>query len=293
MSKSTAGAPFNNDWKCGWFPECNAPCQSPCRNVDHPRKKCAAEKLHELKDCVHGKWGFYYSPYGAIRTWGGINKFNPSGCAVVYLLVYNRNKQQFLFDLSKKGEYTLPSHRRLTYDPEDLHVVATRILDTLLLPGNQNVPVTSIPRRFIFTDASVIYPVCLNNENASQIIFKNGRKWFDRKVVEQAMEFVALEWTLKKDNQSYGYEVKDRGAQLGHRPLFTLPTLVLRWLFNNQNIETTKTPRASSPSLSTASSSIYSSISVPISNTTSAYDSASSTLDEPVNHVSFDEFFGL
>ncbi|CAF1288329.1 unnamed protein product [Adineta steineri] len=293
MSKGAARVTFDVNWECGWFPECNAPCQSPCNNPDHKHKKCAAYGRHELKDCVHGKWGFYYSPDGQIQTWRGVHRYNPNGCAMVYLLIYNQDKQQILFDLNKRAEYNLPSYRRHKYKPDDLHEVATNFFFELFSTNNKNVLLPSVLNRFIFADSSVIYPVCVNNECASQILFKNGRKWFDRRDVERAMEFITLEWERKPDKQSYGYVVKDRGAKLARRPVFSLAALVLRWLMVKQDNESVTTSRATSPVPS-----IPPSISESILTTTSGYASATPSLfgfsihDEPEDHVNFDEFIG-
>jgi len=147
----------------------------------------------------------------------------------------------------------------------------------------------------------VIYPVCLNNEHALQISYKNGRKWFDQQEVERVMEVVTLEWALKKDNQSYGYEVNENGARLGQRFVFPLASLVLRWLAEKNDITATTAARADSCSVSSASLTTSPSIYTSTSNSTSAYASASaspsvsaaSTSSEPAIHVSFDEFLGL
>jgi len=213
--------------------------------------------------------------------------------------------------LNKNGEYDFPSHRRVTCEPEDLHEVATRFLSTLLSTDNQNHTPPRIPERFIFSDASAIYPVCLDNEYASKIHFKSTRKWFDRQEVEQAMNAVTLKWELKSDYQSYGYNVKKNEAQLGQRPVFPLAALVLRWLAADQGVEAATTHRTSSfslhfaslPSSTSISSSISDSDSISnfgsISNSTSGYASAcpsvftSCTFDEPDKHVSFDEFLEL
>lgn len=321
MRRGAVGTTFDDKWKCSWFPECNAPCQPPCRNPEHIRKKCAAYNQHELKDCVHGKWGFYYSPDGSIQTWRGIHKDNPSGCAIVYLLIYNQDKQQFLFELNKNGKYNFPSYRRLTSYPEDLYEVAIKYLATLFSNDNQNHLRSCIPHRFIFTDASVIYPVRLNNEDASKILFKTGRKWFDRQEVERAMKAVTLKWERKGDNQSYGYDIKKNEAHLGQRSVFPLAALILRWLAADQSVEAATIKTTSSFSLHLAS--LPASRSIPgsisdsdsvldsdsildsdsssnfgsISNCTSGFASAcpsvsaSSIFDEPDKYVSFDEFF--
>jgi hypothetical protein len=294
MQKRAARNTFDDRWKCGWFPECNAPCQKPCENPNHTRKKCAAYGPHELKDCVHGKWGFYYSPKGHIKKWSGIHQHNPNGCAALYLLIYNQDKQQLLFDLNKNANFNLPCYRRLTFDPDDLHKVATRFLSTLFSTDNEKVPLPSILQRFIFTDASVIYPVCLNNEYASQILLKDGRKWFSRQDVEGAMKMVRLQWVQKPDGQSYGYKDKDTGAQLGGRPVFPLAALVLRWLIEKQGTESSTTSRATSPLSFYASSSAGS-----ILTTTSGYASATPSFiasgidDEPDDHVNFEQFIGM
>jgi hypothetical protein len=294
MQKGAAQNTFDDRWKCGWLPECNAPCRNPCNNPNHTRKKCAAYGLHELKDCVHGKWGFYYSSDGQIKTWGGIHEHNLSGCAVVYLLIYNQDTQELLFELNKKAQFNLPNYRRVTYDPDDLYEVAIRLLATLFSSNSKNVPFRSIPQRFIFNDASVIYPVCLNNEYASQILPQNGREWVKREDIEEAMKMVRLEWVRKVDRQSYGYEVKDTRARLRGRSLFPLPALVLRWLIEKQNIESSMTSRATSPV-----SFITPSVAGSMRTTTSGYVSGPTSVfdagldDEPEDHVNFDEFIGM
>ncbi|CAF4419758.1 unnamed protein product, partial [Adineta steineri] len=97
----------------------------------------------------------------------------------------------------------------------------------------------------------------------------------------------------KPDKQSYGYVVKDRGAQLARRPVFSLAALVLRWLMVKHDNESVTTSRATSPVPS-----IPPSISESILTTTSGYASATPSLfgfsihDEPEDHVNFDEFIG-
>ncbi|CAF1155742.1 unnamed protein product [Adineta ricciae] len=285
----------DNEWTCYWFPDCNVPCKKPCENPEHIHRRCAAFGLHKLNFCAHGKWGFYYSPEGDIHTWESISrlKSNPNGCTKIYLLIYNQDKQQILFDLSRNGKYNLPSYHRLTSQPTDLYEVASNYFFSLFPSNNKVDSFPFVQRRFIFHNSSAIYPVCLNNEFASQILSKLGRKWFDREEIEREVKFIKIQWTLTPDNKTYSYKVKNNQAILGGRPLFPLAAFVFRWLMPKIDSESAASSRARSP-VDSAYSTAYTAASSGTSGYSSMAPSISNVeiIQDPDFRTSFDEFIG-
>ncbi|CAF1631684.1 unnamed protein product [Adineta ricciae] len=252
----------DNEWTCYWFPDCNVPY-----------------------DALH--LDFMNSIFVLML------KSNPNGCTKIYLLIYNQDKQQILCDLNRNGKYDLPSYRRLTSQPTDLYEVASNYFFSLFPSNNKVDSFPFVQRRFIFHNSSAIYPVCLNNEFASRISSKLGRKWFAREEIERQVKFIKIQWTVTPDIETYSYDVKNNQARLGGQSLFPLAAFVFRWLMSKIDSESAASSRASPPV-----DSAFSAANTTASSGTSGYFSIDPSISNveiirgPHFRISFDEFIG-
>ncbi|CAF1153540.1 unnamed protein product [Didymodactylos carnosus] len=166
-------------------------------NAVNPRYACywlkSCRGQHELDDCharrgeLHGKLGIYYSSNGIYQRYlrDQINNLslehNPTGCTMINLLIYTQREGEililFVTKLVKEKHHEIPTtvERRAlltlpsSYPREKGELqkqVAERALDSVTHEKEITSNLRSRLTRFLFVDASVIYPLHLTNEHA-------------------------------------------------------------------------------------------------------------------------------
>ena len=142
---------------------------------------------HEKKTC-EGKLGIYYSPnamynrYSVDKQNNLSLKSNPTGRTMINLLIYRKCDDQvqvlfvtkLLIDKSRKDQadknrqpfLALPSSNPQKKE-ERPEIVATRALETITDRKELLEKLRSQLKRFLFVDASVIYPLFLTEERAN------------------------------------------------------------------------------------------------------------------------------
>lgn len=173
ISCTTNATTVNPLYECNWSDECQG--------------------RHELDDCrkrkneLRGKLGIYYSPNAMFKRfqYDEMNNLslehNPTGCTMVNLLIFKKENDEisllFVMKLLKQKRHdhdeetirqpllALPSSNPRTKN-EIPKQVAARALNIITNENEITADVRSRLKRFLFVDASTIYPLYLTNDQA-------------------------------------------------------------------------------------------------------------------------------
>lgn len=169
ISSSTT---VNALYACYWLPSCGG---------RHEINKCAVQKRD-----LRGKLGIYYSSDGKYQEFERDQishvdlRSNKKGCTMVNLLIYKRQNDELwlLFARKPKEIETEGEDKKFLAFPSSKPFkkngcqkdVAARALESIT-----NVPairrnIQNRLQRFLFVDASVIYPLYLTNEDADALV---------------------------------------------------------------------------------------------------------------------------
>jgi len=174
ISCTTNAATVNPRYACYWSDKCHG--------------------QHELDDCqlrksqLRGKLGIYYSSNAMFKRFKYDNEndlsleHNPTGCTMVNLLIYKQenNEISLLFVMKQLKEKRHDHEEGIIRQPllalpasypcrkdEIPKQVAVRALETITDKSEITVDVRVRLKRFLFVDASVIYPLYLTNDQAN------------------------------------------------------------------------------------------------------------------------------
>ncbi|CAF1187830.1 unnamed protein product [Adineta steineri] len=225
ISVSTAGTTVNQRYACYWTNQCQG---------HHELDQC-----QDRRNQLRGKLGIYYSPVARYNRYvrDEINnlslEFNPTGCTMINLLIYKieKNETWLLFvsksvkekrqhdrvEVTRQLLLTFPSSNPCRRDEHQIQV-AERALKTIT---NENEILSSLRsrlKRFLFVDASSIYPLYLTNEQADILTEKfspndevTSLHWFRLSTVLSQLP----EWNNYLTREAIGKEL----AQVRHDDL--------------------------------------------------------------------------
>jgi hypothetical protein len=173
ISCDTTTATVNSRYACYWLKNCQG--------------------QHEVDDCkarrseLRGKLGIYYSPNAIFKRFSRdqINNLplesNPTGSTMINLLIYKKHNDEIWllfitkFLKEKQHEGVVGQNRQLlltlpSSNPREKNEmakqVAVRALESITNENEITKDLRGRLKRFLFVDASVIYPLYLTNEQA-------------------------------------------------------------------------------------------------------------------------------
>ncbi|CAF1132118.1 unnamed protein product [Rotaria sordida] len=173
VSCSTTATTVNPRYECYWLDSCRG---------QHELDNCPV-RLRELR----GKLGIYYSPNAIYKrfTRDQMNDLplesNPTGCTMIHLLIHKKeNNETWLLFVTKfvkekrQENEVRPSRQLLLTLPssnpckknELQKDVAERALNSITHESEITTNIRSRLKRFLFVNASAIYPLYLPNEHA-------------------------------------------------------------------------------------------------------------------------------
>ena len=194
ISSLNDGAPVDERYACYWLNTCRGE-----HEIDH----CATRRAD-----LRGKLGIYYSPNNIYKRFrkDGINDLsleeNPTGCMMIQLLIYKIEENQvwllfitrYVKDKNRSEQQeaqpllTLPSAHPHTKN-ERPEVMAKRAMGTITNINELTDHLRPQLKRFLFVDASVIYPLQLTKDRADLL-----EKHFQPTTQVESLRWIRLDW---------------------------------------------------------------------------------------------------